>query len=137
MPAPSTQCELGHCISHGEGPLLCPPKQKYIEGRGHICMYLPKFHCELNPIEMLWGFMKYRYRKVSDGKFLTAKVLVPQCLNMCDTITIRRFFRKTWRYMDSYSKGLDAYQTAFAVKVFKSHRRVGHPAEIKALMSRR
>ncbi|EGO18931.1 hypothetical protein SERLADRAFT_443479 [Serpula lacrymans var. lacrymans S7.9] len=114
-----------------------PMLQKYIEGRGHICMYLPKFHCELNPIEMLWGFMKYRYRKVSDGKFSTAKVLVPQCLNMCDTITIRRFFCKTWRYMDSYSKGLDAYQTAFAVKVFKSHRRVGHPAEIKALMSRR
>jgi hypothetical protein len=34
--------------------------QHYIEGRGHICMFLPKFHCELNPIEMVWGFMKYR-----------------------------------------------------------------------------
>ena len=33
--------------------------QHYIEGRGHICMFLPKFHCELNPIEMVWGFMKY------------------------------------------------------------------------------
>ena len=34
--------------------------QHYIEGRGHICMFLPKFHCKLNPIEMVWGFMKYR-----------------------------------------------------------------------------
>ncbi|KAF8496041.1 hypothetical protein JB92DRAFT_3126295 [Gautieria morchelliformis] len=33
--------------------------QHYIEGRGHICMFLPKFHCELNPIKMVWGFMKY------------------------------------------------------------------------------
>jgi len=34
--------------------------QHYIESQGHVCMFLPKFHCELNPIEMLWGFMKYR-----------------------------------------------------------------------------
>ena len=36
-----------------------PKLQHYIEGRGHICMFLPKLHCKLNPIEMLWGFMKY------------------------------------------------------------------------------
>jgi hypothetical protein len=98
-----------------EKPLL----QHYLEDRGHVCMFLPKFHCELNPIEMLWGYAKYRtdfissrcslsyilcsgYRNASDGKFATAKVLVPQCLDLCDTITIRRFFRKTWRYMDAY-----------------------------------
>ena len=81
--------------------------QHYLEGRGHICMYLPKFHCELNLIELLWGYAKYRklflivfgliiiifviagYRNASDGKFATAKVLVPQCLDMCDTLTIR------------------------------------------------
>ena len=32
------------------------------------------------------------------------------------------------------SKGLDARQTAFAVKKYKSHRRVGLPSEILALM---
>ena len=39
-----------------EKPLL----QHYLEGRGHVCMFLPKFHCELNPIEMVWGYAKYR-----------------------------------------------------------------------------
>lgn len=24
-----------------------------IKGRGHLCIFLPKFHCELNPIEMV------------------------------------------------------------------------------------
>ena len=36
------------------------------------------------------------FRTSSDGKFLTAKLLVPQCLNKADVYTIQRFFRKTW-----------------------------------------
>ena len=38
-----------------EKPLI----QTVIEGAGHICLFLPRFHCELNPIEMLWGYGKY------------------------------------------------------------------------------
>jgi hypothetical protein len=91
------------------------------------------------------------YRKASDRKFATAKVPVPQCLNMCETLTIHQFFCKTWCYMDTYwwascvhfsnsmlnvcySKGLDAHQTAFAVHKYKSHHHVGLPSEIIALM---
>ena len=37
-----------------------PEIQHYLEGRGHVCLFYPKFHCEINPIEMLWGWMKYR-----------------------------------------------------------------------------
>ena len=37
-----------------------PMIQHYIEGRGHICMFYPKFHCEFNAIKMLWGYGKYR-----------------------------------------------------------------------------
>jgi len=38
-----------------EKPLI----QTYIEEQGHICMFLPKFHCELDPIEMYWGWDKH------------------------------------------------------------------------------
>jgi hypothetical protein len=37
-----------------------PLTQQYIEKHGHLCKFLPKFHCELNPIEMVWGYAKYR-----------------------------------------------------------------------------
>ena len=37
-----------------EKPLL----QLIIEGAGHTCLFLPKFHCELNPIELVWGQAK-------------------------------------------------------------------------------
>jgi len=39
-----------------EKPLL----QLIIEGAGHTCLFLPKFHCELNPIELVWGQAKCR-----------------------------------------------------------------------------
>jgi hypothetical protein len=97
-----------------------PQLQHDLEARGHVCLFLPKFHCELNPIKLVWGYAKYRellfslnhliiyginvtgYRNASDGKFSTTKVLVPQCLDMCKMITMCCFFRKVWRYMDAY-----------------------------------
>src|SRR6266481_1347994 len=39
-----------------EKPLL----QIVIEEAGHKCYFLLKFHCELNPIEMYWGWTKIR-----------------------------------------------------------------------------
>jgi hypothetical protein len=90
-----------------EKPLI----QSIIKDAGHICLFLPWFHCELNAIEMLWGYAKFRvcvarctvihlifcfpgYRDSADGKFNTAKALVPQCLDSCNVITIRKFFQK-------------------------------------------
>jgi len=36
-----------------------PVCQPYVEEKGHICMFLPKIHCKLDPIEMYWGWAKY------------------------------------------------------------------------------
>ena len=97
-----------------------PFNQIYIEAQGHICMYLPKFHCKLDPIEMYWGWAKHsgclhyhvfhyvlikfsqEYRATSDGRFATAKHIIPEILDSIDAKLIRKFFRKCWRYMDAY-----------------------------------
>jgi hypothetical protein len=74
-----------------------PQLQLKIEARGHICAFLPKFHCELNPIEMVWGYSKQceldgletlfpmlnqaaDFREHADGKMAKARILVPESL---------------------------------------------------------
>lgn len=37
-----------------EKPLL----QMVIEEAGHVCLFLPKFHCDLNPIELFLSYIK-------------------------------------------------------------------------------
>ncbi|KAF8546588.1 hypothetical protein OG21DRAFT_1479657 [Imleria badia] len=96
--------------------------------------FLPKFHCELNPIEMYWGWVS---RLVADGTFPTVKCLIPKILNDCPVKTIWAFFRKSWWYMDAYRKGLNAKQAEFATKKYRSHRR-GGPAvmmSVKVLLN--
>jgi len=36
-----------------------PMIQSIIEEAGHVCLFLPRFHCKLNAIELLWGFGKH------------------------------------------------------------------------------
>lgn len=48
------KCLLNQDDFRNEKPLL----QLEIEAAGHLCLFLPKFHCELNPIEMYWEYAK-------------------------------------------------------------------------------
>jgi len=126
-----------------EKPLI----QSIIEDAGHVCLFLPQFHCELNPIEMLWGYGKHctyislehmayalpqlsGYCNLADGRFVTMKVLVPQCLDKCKLITVRKFFWKCWRCLDAYRKGLNAHQAALANKKYKSYQKIGLPSDV-------
>ena len=39
--------------------------EELIEGAGHLILFYPKFHCELNFIEQYWGNAKFRYQKTA------------------------------------------------------------------------
>ncbi|KAF8590727.1 hypothetical protein K439DRAFT_1611845 [Ramaria rubella] len=77
-----------------------------IKEAGHECIFLPKFHCELNPIEMYWGWIKYRYRQVPKKSFEDAKKAAFEALDSCPVDVIWQFINRAWRFMSAYQIGL-------------------------------
>ena len=54
--------------------------QKVIEASGHLCIFLPKFHCELNFIEYFWGVIKKFQRDHCAYTFKTMQEHLPKAL---------------------------------------------------------
>ena len=96
--------------------------QEVIEAHGHKIIFYPKFHCELNYIEMYWGAVKRYTRANCNYTWKGLQQVVPEALDSVSLTQIRRYARRSFRYMDAYQKGLNVKQAAYAVKRYKRHR---------------
>lgn len=102
------------------------------ERLGGECLMLPKYHCELNPIELVWGRSKFLVRRVCDYTYGGLKENVPRsflpstdpAVPGMDVGLIQKYCRKTHVYHNIFTdtdiKGLAALAK---YKVYKSHRR--------------
>src|SRR3954451_3064709 len=73
--------------------------QEEIEKREHLCIFYLKFYCELNFIKMYWKAAKRYTRENCDYIWLGLQKIVPEALDSIPLITIRKFARKSWRYI--------------------------------------
>src|SRR3984957_11722644 len=94
--------------------------QETIEAAGHLCIMLPKFHCELNFIEFFWGAVKKYLRQNCDYTFSTLQANLPDALASVHLNTICRWEHRMVRWMDAYHSGLGAKDAQTKVKQFSS-----------------
>ncbi|KIY61088.1 hypothetical protein CYLTODRAFT_363327 [Cylindrobasidium torrendii FP15055 ss-10] len=94
-----------------------------MEAFGIRVLFLPKFHCELNPIEQCWGYAKRLYRlNPESSREDTLKVNAERALSEIPHICIKRFFNRMWRFVSAYQQGMSGPMAAWAQKKYRGHR---------------
>jgi len=73
---------------------------------------------------MFWDAAKQYTRNNCDYSFKGLEKTVPKALNSISLKTIRSYVCRSWRFMDVYKKGLTGIEALYAVKKYKSHRRI-------------
>ena len=109
----------------------------FLHARGHACMFLQKYHCEMNPIERCWAQAK-RYTRAYCNYNITG--LRQSIYPALDSVSITNYFRRAKNYMYGYLLGHQAGLTleklvANYSKEFKSHRRISEVVTIKKILS--
>lgn len=125
---------LGCCARRiiSQQPDFCEQKsilEEAILEKGHIFERYPKFHCECNFIERYWGYVKRETRKLCKYNYTDLLQQVPKALVSVPVSKIRKFARKSWRYMDAYNRGLEGRIAEWAVNKYKTHRRLPENVE--------
>ena len=101
-----------------------------VEGRGHVCLFIPKYHCEINPIERVWAQSKKYTRAYCNYRLPSLRETVPRALDSVSVTNIANFCQRARHYMYAYLDGatpspqMEDLVNKF-LKQFKSHRRVG------------
>ena len=98
--------------------------QERVEGRGHLCLFFPQFHCELNAIERCWCHAKKYTRAHANGSITRLRPIILEGLNTCTPDIIRKFFVTCRDYVKAYREGHTCRDVDRIVKTYKSHRRV-------------
>ena len=103
--------------------------QETIEAAGHLCLFLPKFHCELNFIEFFWGMVKKFLCDNCEYNFETLKENLPKALDSVHIHTICKWEHQMYRWIEAYKSGLrtrdaQALVRKFSSTKYKSHRRI-------------
>ena len=79
--------------------------EQTILNQDHIVTFIPKFHCELNPIERVWCHTKYYTRSHCDYSFQNLEKTIYTPLDSATVELIRKYFRKVREYHRAYREG--------------------------------
>ena len=69
---------------------------------GQLVLMFPKYHCEFNFIENLWGRMKVHLRRNCKYDFEALHLAIPEAVASVPVTVIRRYAQRCDRFMDAY-----------------------------------
>lgn len=107
--------------------------EEIVVDNGFIFELYPKYHCECNWIERYWGAAKKEARRECDYSFQSLNNNINSFLDSVspeneEPLKIRRYFNKSFAYINAYNQGHNVEQTFEIVKQFskihKSHRKL-------------
>ena len=103
--------------------------ERFLMEKQHIVYLLPKFHCELNPIERVWAQSKRYAKAYCNYSIVSLRKNVIPALESVPLESIRKHFLKVRHYMFAYLEGLpggsDLEKMVKKYKqAVKSHRRI-------------
>ena len=81
---------------------------RIVKEAGHLCLFLPKYHCELNIIEFFWGITKRYVRENCSFKFEDLENRVYEGMALTSKLTMRKWYLRMWRWIKAYSEGKGA-----------------------------
>ena len=79
--------------------------EDYIVFKGHLCTFLPKFHCELNEPDLFWAVGKDTFKRTNTFE---SRTHIPRLEAAFESITMaqsRHIFCKIRDYETAYREG--------------------------------
>ena len=104
-----------------------------IEAAGHLCIFLPKFHCELNFTKFFWGVVKRYLRENCDYTFDTLKGNMPKAMESMKLEVICHWEHCMYRWMEAYRLGLGTADAQACVKEFSLTKYKSHQCILEAV----
>jgi len=101
--------------------------QETIEAAGHLVIFYPVYHCELNFIEYFWGRAKLYARAHCEYTFEALVRVVPIALAQVSNELIFKYYQRVLRMMNAYRNNIAYGSEDFKRYVFtrySSHRRI-------------
>jgi hypothetical protein len=95
-----------------------------VEDAGHSIDYYPKFHCELNYIEMVWAYSKKKLRRTCTYNYHDLCRELPEALHDVPVEFHRRALRHCFRFMSGYRHGLKGPLLDYVLKKYRGHRAI-------------
>ena len=80
--------------------------EEMIERRGHLRFFLPKFHCELNPIERCWCQAKRYTWAHANGTITRLRKIIHESLDTVTFDMMQKFFTTCRDYERAYREAM-------------------------------